>query len=213
MKTDAWRGEAGGNGETGSRAGAGRICAPLLPRTPAPSFPGGLASESGAKLGVAPLWRETSLGSLNSDFFNKLQLIGRARGGVAGVQKGEDWERDQSLQVGRRVQALFACRHQQRLPRATGSSSGRRVQGRARPGDAEPAGRGPDAGSHGGCRLPSAAIHHLGPPEARWSGASPPRPEHPVGGGLMWSPRPKVLPAPCGDRGWAPPRGREPSCG
>lgn len=168
---------------------------PAPPQTPAPSLPGGPASQSGAKRGVASLGRETSLGRLNPDFFNKLPLIVRAWGGVAALAVGRRRGRPVTAS-GRRVQTWFLCRHRKRLPRAAGSPPGRRGQGRARPGYAEPAGRGPAAGRHGGCGRRSVAIHHPGPPEAGWSGAAPPRPVRSAGGGLMLSPRPEVLRSP-----------------
>lgn len=180
---------------------------PAPPQTPAPSLPGGPASQSGAKRGVASLGRETSLGRLNPDFFNKLPLIVRAWGGVAALAVGRRRGRPVTAS-GRRVQTWFLCRHRKRLPRAAGSPPGRRGQGRARPGYAEPAGRGPAAGRHGGCGRRSVAIHHPGPPEAGWSGAAPPRPVRSAGGGLMLSPRPEVLRSPGTG---SVPRGREPS--
>lgn len=103
MKTDAWRGETSGSGGTRSSSQRGQHLRPIPPQNAPPPDPPHPweepASESGAKQGIAPLGRETSLGCLSADFFHPcFQLTVRAWGGARGEGRVEG-----GAAVGRRL--------------------------------------------------------------------------------------------------------------
>lgn len=202
MKTDAWRGEAGGNGETGSRAGAGGICAPPPPPPPASQQgrPGERRQAGSSASREGNLAWKPQRGLFQSIAIN-CERLGR-RGGAAERSPG----RRPVLASGEKSAGLVCTQ----APKAPAKSSGlpawpagagacaARRRGAGREG-----GRTPAATADGSGPAPLSITRHVRvrPERRRPAPRARPHPARPAGGGLMSSPRPPGRERACRDRG------------